>query len=236
MRLKNYMRNSAEALLGLFYPKLCEACSETLSADESIICLSCQYALPKTHFHTMEQNMVERLFWGRADVEFAGSFLFFDKGSNTQTLLHHLKYNHKPQIGEKLGQLYGVVLKDAEKIKSIDAIIPVPLHASRQLQRGYNQSEVFADGLSKMLEVPVFTDVLLRTKKTESQTKKSKYVRWINVHEAFILELAEKIENKHILLVDDVITTGATLESCVHTLQLAKNVRVSIATIAFATH
>lgn len=232
----SFIKQRGEDLIALAYPRLCAACNTALMRDEEIVCLACKYSLPQTNFHAIKNNLIEQVFWGRFPIQFASSFLFFDKLTKVQEIIHELKYNNQPEIGVELGKWYGKILKEANVMSEIQAIIPVPLHYLRLKKRGYNQSEMFAKGLSEILEKPVLTNVLLKTRKTETQTKKSRFVRWHNVNEAFILQNANIIEGKHLLLVDDVLTTGATLESCAQTLLMAENVTLSIITIAFAKH
>lgn len=230
------LKQGSEALLSLAFPKLCAACNVALMQDEDIVCLACKYALPQTNLHTIKGNIIEQVFWGRVPIQFAASFLYFDKLSKVQEIIHQLKYNNQAEIGIELGKWYATILKNSNTLPKIDAIIPVPLHYSRLKKRGYNQSEMFANGLSEILEKPVFTKVLTRNRKTETQTKKSRFVRWHNVNEAFILTQPKALQNKHILLVDDVLTTGATLESCAQAILMAENIKISILTIATARH
>ncbi len=226
------MANLFEELYALFFPRICICCGKNLFDHEELVCLMCIYSLPKTNFHLIEDNPVSRLFWGRAWIENAAACYYFTKGGRIQHMIHHLKYKNIPEIGVFLGKKYGNDLKNSETFNKIEAIIPVPLHPKRKRKRGYNQSEVFADGLSESMGIPVETSVLRRSVASQTQTKKSKFSRWENVESIFIIKTPEKLENKHVLLVDDVITTGATLEACIHSLQTIPGVKVSIASIA----
>jgi ComF family protein len=221
-------------LLSLFYPKLCQACGKSLFYKEEIICLQCKLHLPKTGFHLEKDNALEQFFWGRVPFVRASAFLYFVKKGNIQHLIHRLKYKGKEEIGIYLGKLYGKELIQSEDFRSIDFIVPVPLHLSKLKLRGYNQSELFANGLSESMNVPVNTTILIRQKASETQTRKSRFKRWENVKEIFTIENGEIFENKHLLLVDDVITTGATLESCAGILLKIPGVKVSVASIAVA--
>jgi len=216
----------------LIFPRLCCGCRSALLKNEQIICISCVVGLPKTGFHKDKENPVNKVFWGRVDVEMATSFYFFSKKSKVQNLLHHLKYKGVKEVGFVLGELFGFELNESEFYKDIDFIIPVPLHKNKLKRRGYNQSEWIAFGLSKSMSIPVNTNSLYRKSDSETQTKKSRYNRWENVGEIFGVSNNE-IEGKRILLVDDVVTTGATIEACTQVL-LQKNCKVLVATIAYA--
>jgi ComF family protein len=219
----------------LFYPNICQVCHNDLAEAEKVICSSCLYHIPRTKYWLDSDNPVAKIFWGRVFIENACSFFFFAKGSKYRKLLHYLKYHGRQEIGVTLGKEFGYELKRIPNYSSIDCIIPVPLHAKRLKQRGYNQAECIARGLEEALERPIITDVLIRSEYTQTQTKKSRVERIQNVSNAFILNHPEKLENKHVLLVDDVITTGATLEVCASTLLLSKNTKVSIVSLAYAS-
>lgn len=222
--------------ISLIYPKNCASCGNSLFKHEECLCTFCRYHLPKTNFHLQNGNPVEKLFWGRADIVSAAAYYAFGKGGKVQHLIHQLKYNGKKEIGLTVGKLYGLELKQSGKYESIDMIIPVPLHERKKKKRGYNQSEYFAEGLSKSLHVSTDTSTLIRANESETQTKKSRFSRWQNVESIFHIAEPEKLTNKHILLVDDVVTTGSTLEACALTLLKIPDVKVSIATIAFANN
>jgi ComF family protein len=217
----------------LFFPKVCPACTNLLVKNENILCTKCLFDLPKTNLHKVTNNEVEKLFWGRCKVEYATSFLYFNKKGIAQALMHQIKYKGNKDLGLYMGKLLGYELKDSN-FNEIDLIIPVPLHFKRLRQRGYNQSELIAAGISEVLKKPVDTHSLKRKTKTSSQTKKNRYERWLNVNEVFEVAKPESVANKHILLIDDVVTTGATLESCTQALLACTNVKVSIATLAKA--
>lgn len=172
--------------------------------------------------------------WGKAPVYSAAAFYFFTKGGKVQQLLHNLKYNGKKELGYEIGKLYGLELKSAPLFNNVECVIPVPLHQIKLKKRGYNQSDFFADGLAESLQIPSHKEILFRAKATSTQTKKSAFERWLNVDSIFKLRNENKIEGKHILLVDDVITTGSTFESCASALLSVPGTKVSVAAIAVA--
>ncbi len=220
--------------LNLFFPNLCQACGRSLIKSENIICLECLYKLPKTNFHLHENNPISRIFWGRADIQAATSFLFFNKGGHVQKLIHELKYKGNTETGKYLGEQFGRDLYDSELFGNIDIIIPVPLHKKRLHSRGFNQSEVICNGMSISMKKPINTNCLQRLEHTDTQTKKARYTRWENVVGKFGIVDSAELEGKNLLLVDDVLTTGATLESCAQVLLEIPDVKVSVATLAYA--
>ena len=220
--------------ISLLFPKICAACGNSLWKQEETVCLSCEFHLPRTNFHLSLENPVSRLFWGRVTVESASAYLYFNKGNKVQRLIHQLKYKGRKDIGIYLGRQYGMNLRLSPILQTVQLIVPVPLHKKKLLKRGYNQSEQFATGLSESMKVQVNTAAICRNKETETQTKKSRFRRWQNVAEVFEVSDPGSLEMKHVLLVDDVITTGATLESCIRALSPIQGIRISVATIAVA--
>jgi ComF family protein len=220
--------------ISLIYPRICVCCGNSLWKHEKVVCNACHFRLPRTNFHLEQENPVSRVFYGRVKVESAAAYLLFNKGNKVQRIIHQLKYKGRKDVGIWLGEEYGRVLKAFPDFAGIDLIIPVPLHKKKLMQRGYNQSDQFAIGLSKILKVPVENKLLVRNRATATQTRKGRFDRWKNVEDLFSLVRPERISGRHILLVDDVITTGATLESCIIALQSAPGVRVSVAAIAAA--
>jgi ComF family protein len=220
--------------ISLFFPRLCLTCESPISGNESVICTNCRASLPETGFHRNRKNPVEELFYGRLRVEKAMSLLFFDRGSKYRKLLYHLKYKGRKEAGIFLGQLIGSRLKEND-ILPIDFIVPVPLHPVRHRRRGFNQSRVIADGIASILDKPVNEKVLARVKYTSTQTRRGRFERWQNVEGIFACPDPEKVESKHILLVDDVITTGSTLEAAGSVLLKYKGVKLSIASAAYTT-
>ncbi len=225
-----------DELLSLFYPITCAACGNSLHRNEEILCTFCNYQLPKTNFHLDPDNILAQVFWGRVNLERVGALYFFTKTGKVQHLLHQLKYKKRKDVGCYLGRLYGSELIKSGLFDSVACIIPVPLHPDKQRKRGYNQSEVFAAGLAEAMNIPVDTASLIRTVASESQTRKSRFSRWKNVGDIFAVTDEASLRDKHVLLVDDVITTGATIEACAMRLLEVAGTRVSVAAIACAIH
>ncbi|RZL15430.1 MAG: ComF family protein [Pedobacter sp.] len=224
----------AADVVALLFPELCNACGTHLYYGEKEICIKCLRDLPFTDFHLYADNPVAKQLWGRLPNTNAMAMLYFRKGTKVQNLMHSLKYKDKTEVGVKLGNLLGEKLKNSSDYKDIDLIIPVPLHLSKERLRGYNQSKTIADGIAEALTVEVSSTHLLRIKSTETQTKKARYTRFENMQSVFTVKHAAELENLHILLVDDVITTGATLEACGNALLNVGIKKLSIAAVAFA--
>jgi len=220
--------------VSLLFPELCAACRESLVANENLICTGCLFNLPFTNFHLQPDNIVAQQFWGKLPLKGAYALLYFTKGGKTQNLMHQFKYKGVKQLGNLLGNIAGEQLAKNEIFKTADLIIPVPLHKKRMIQRGYNQSACFAEGLSEKINAGFEDNNLVREVATETQTHKSRFARFENMKEVFNVKHPEKLANKHILLVDDVITTGSTLEACGAELLKIPGLKLSIATIAYA--
>jgi ComF family protein len=221
-------------LLNLVFPPVCASCSNVLVKQEKHICVSCIYNLPKTNFHLDKDNPMEQLFWGRIMVEAAAACYYFERGSRCRKILHQIKYRGNKELALYLGILYGRELYLSNCFCNTDILIPVPLHESKKKKRGFNQSEWFAMGLATSLKTEVCCDNLIRYVGSETQINKSRTERWENVENCFRVRHPEKIENKNIVLVDDVVTTGATLESCASVLLEKPGVSLSILTMAYA--
>ena len=220
--------------VALFYPNYCFECRCPLVAGEDYLCSECLAKLPKTHFHLQKDNPIEMLFAGKVPVFRATAFCFFHKEGIMQRLVHQLKYKGKEGIGTYLGYLFGLSLLESTDFQSIDIIVPIPLHPQKKRKRGYNQSEIICDGIANGLKKECDYSSLVRIVDTKTQTKKSRYNRWENVSEIFKVLYPEKLEGKHILLVDDVVTTGATLEAAAQILLEIPNTTISIACLAYA--
>lgn len=228
------MKHYFSDLFSLVFPKLCLVCKTQLLDCEEHICLSCQHQLPLTQFHAIKENPLEQLFWGKVEIEAATALYYYQKKSSLQQLLHHLKYKNKQALGKKLGRMLGEELKDTSFAEKIDCVIAVPLHRKRKRKRGYNQSELLAKGAADALELSYNFTSLRRTIANPTQTTKGTYARWENVAGIFEVVDKDQLKNKHVLLIDDVVTTGATLESCALSLQNIDGIKISIACIAIA--
>jgi ComF family protein len=202
--------------------------------NEYLICTECYIQIPRTGYHLKNDNPVARLFWGRCLIDKAAAFSFYTRDSRIRRLIHQLKYKGVKELGPELGRIYGNNLKSAGFFDDIDLIVPVPLHLSKKRQRGYNQSDLISEGLSEVSGLPLNKELLVRKTGTKTQTKKSRYDRWTNVEDIFTVTDSAGISGSHILLVDDVITTGSTLEACANELLKSENVRVSVVALAFS--
>ena len=220
--------------LELFFPKVCVTCSNRLINSENFVCMDCWLDLPVTNFHNEDKNKVAQLFWGRVNISHAAAYFSYKKGSRYQQLIYAVKYRGMKELGFEIGKRFGFELKEAVGFKSVDLVVPVPLHPRKQKTRGYNQSEWIARGIADAMNLPVITNNLIRKVHTSTQTRKNRFERWQNVERIFDIEEPEIFTGKHVLLIDDVVTTGATLEACAFQLLKIDGVNVSIAALAFA--
>ena len=220
-------------ILNFIFPRNCITCSHLLTDNEHIICSECYYAIPRTNFHKDPENPVLQLFWGRISICNATSFFYFNKGSRFQKLIHSLKYEGRSNIGIEAGKMFGAEIRDSV-FNTVDIAAPVPLHRKKLRKRGYNQSEMIATGICKSLGIPLVADLLERTEFTDTQTRRSRYDRFTNVTGSFRLNESYDFRDKHVLLVDDVVTTGSTLEACAEVLLEGGYTKVSVATLAVA--
>lgn len=230
----NKLKLLLQNFISFFYPRSCVACGSALLQNERQICLSCLIHLPETNYHLMEKSPLDLIFTGRVKVEKVASMLFYKKGNQVQKILHSLKYKGNKEIAKFLGEIYGNQLLKSPYYQSIDCVIPIPLHPKKQKVRGYNQSDWLAMGLSQSMNIPFINDAIVRNEYTDTQTKKSRFNRWENVKDVFSITNPEELRNKHILLCDDVLTTGATLEAAISKLLKIEGTRVSVVTLACA--
>lgn len=219
--------------ISILFPDCCNACGTELYHGEKLICTHCLFDLPYTDFHIYQDNPVAKLFWGRVYCNQAMAMLYFRKGTRVQKLIHHLKYKGRTDLGLALGKLLGERLSSSTTYPLAQLIIPVPLHPKKEKSRGYNQCKCIADGISASLHIPVLTTALIRQVQTTSQTKKSRYNRFENMKAVFHIADPAALKGKHIMLVDDVITTGATLEACAQVLLASGISKLSIVALAF---
>ncbi|WP_299884195.1 ComF family protein [uncultured Lacinutrix sp.] len=223
-----------KSIINTFLPETCNSCQLALSDNESCICTDCRHYLPVTDFHKNNNDFVKKIFYGRILIEHATALLRFEKKGIAQRLIHNLKYRKQQQVGTFLGRWLGKELSEIEVYKTIDIVIPVPLHKKKLRSRGYNQVETFGKEIALALKANYLDNVLLKITNTSSQVNKKRFARWQNNKELFCIINDKAINNKHILLVDDIITTGSTIEACSIELNKAKNVKISIATMAIA--
>ena len=220
-------------IFSIFYPDICLCCKDQLTTNEQIICINCRHDLPVTNFTNTPNNIVEKIFYGRIAVEEATSLLYFLKKGKVQELMHQLKYKNQQKVGTFLGNWLGEIILNSDRFKTIDCVIPVPLHKKKQQLRGYNQVTTFGKSLSQKLNIPYKEDLLLKTSATKTQTKKLRLDRWKNSEHKFTVQTINTLNYKHILIIDDIITTGATLEACINAFKPYKNIKISIATMAY---
>jgi len=230
----NFVNKRFQELIGLLFSNLCGGCGVNMYHGESFLCSKCLYTIPYTDYHLYLDNKVAKQFWGRVPLNAAMALLYFTKGGKVQNIIHNLKYKNQTGLGIKLGKLIGDRLNSAPDYIDIDLIIPVPLHKKRERSRGYNQSELIARGISASLNISVNSKLLIRTITTDTQTKKGRYMRFENMKTVFSVKNSEILAGKHVLLVDDVITTGATIEACAIELHKCGIKKLSIAAAAFA--
>ena len=222
-------------LINLFFPKICYACESILSDNETEICVECRHELPLTNYHFDRPETVKKIFYGRVELEAATALFYFHKSGRIQQLLHKLKYKGKERIGHVFGNWLGAELLESPYFESIDVVIPVPIHLKKLKQRGYNQVALFAQQIARVLNASYQDNVLLKSTNTKTQVFQSREARFQSVAHSFYVQNMDAIEDKHILLVDDIITTGATIEACALVLNPEKKLRISVATIAI-TH
>lgn len=233
--MANVIRQWTGDLFRLFYPELCMACNKPLSRTAVSLCFRCEAELPYTGFIQNNNNALAMRFWGRVPLQKAAAFFHFKKQGPVQNLLHQLKYNSRLDVGEYIGHMMGrEMIYTGDGWDTINAIIPLPLHWKKQRKRGYNQCAPLAEGIAKAMHIPVLHKAMERIHDNVSQTGKNRFERYENVAGIFSIKQPDTLKNKHILLVDDVVTTGSTAEACLTTLQQIEGVRLSFAAIAVA--
>lgn len=220
--------------LHLFYPHVCTGCGSDLLAENNLLCLRCINELPNTNFAIHPGNPIEKIFWGRIPVTAAHSQFYFSKESLIQHLIHQLKYKNHMAIGFYMGELMGNSLLQSGRFNTIDYLVPLPLYSDKEKKRGYNQATIICNGVSAAMQVPVLTGNVSRQRFTATQTRKHRTERWKNVEGSFIINNPDALMGKRILLVDDVITTGATLEACGSILTQIEGLQLYIASLAHA--
>ena len=219
-------------LANLFYPKICNCCDSLLLKAEQVICTNCLHQLPITGYHFDNENATKKVFDARLSIENATSLLYFKKKGIVQNLIHNLKYRKQEEVGDFLGKWLGEEISSHPGFKEIDCVIPVPLHRKKLKKRGFNQVTKFGSELAKRFDANFVEDVLVKKSASRTQTFKKRLARWGSIDATFMIENSEKLQNMHILLVDDLVTTGATLEACGNKLLKIKNTKLSIATMA----
>ena len=229
------LKNIVADALHLFYPHICTGCGSDLINKDSLLCIYCIDELPHTGFALHENNPIEKIFTGRLKFKAAHSEFYFSKGQLIQHLIHQLKYNANKEIGYYLGEIMGNSLLKGNRFSNIDHLIPLPLYADKEFKRGYNQAEIICQGIYKSTQIPVMVNNVIRQRPTETQTRKHRAERWQNVDGSFTILNPESLTGKHVLLVDDVITTGATLEACGQVILQVPGTSISFASLAHAS-
>lgn len=228
------MQKFLASIKQMIFPNLCVCCESYLSHQENFICDMCQYTLPKFEQIKDINNAVSQVFWGRVQLNFATAMLSFGERGNVKRILHEIKYKKGTALGTFMGEWMGKVMQEQVLFDNVDLIISIPLHPKKQLLRGYNQCDLLVQGITNITKINKANDVLIRTKHNATQTKKKRYERFINTSEIFSVQEPQKVAHKHILLIDDVITTGATIEAAAGALLEVEGVRVSVFSLAKA--
>jgi ComF family protein len=223
-----------QSFLDLIFPRICAGCQQPLQLNEELLCTDCRFDLPKTNSHIDVDKKLVNKFAGKVNLEHSLAYLKFVKGGKVQKIMHEIKYKNNQELGEMLGRMYGAELRENGFFDKFDLILPVPLHKNRLIIRGYNQSDCLAKGLAESLSIEWRNDILKRGIETESQVAKSRLERYENMQDVFYVENFEGLKNRKIVIVDDTLTTGSTLESCVLALNDAGTNNVSIIAMAIA--
>lgn len=229
----HWLKDIGPGITSLFFPLICPGCGADLQRAGDQLCISCFNRLPITEFHRFAANPVEKIFWGRVPIRAACSFLYFTNHSIVQRLMHSLKYDGNSDVGIFFGRQMGLNFLHCDRFADLDAVVPLPLHPKREKKRGYNQAAMIARGIGEIMCIPVIENVVIRSTETQTQTRKNRIERWDNIHGKFSISKPPCLENKNLMLVDDVITTGATIESCAQTILNCTGTTLSIATLAY---
>ncbi|GAB1308696.1 ComF family protein [Urechidicola sp. KH5] len=227
------MLTIAKNIVALFFPKLCYSCEQTLMKSELLICTNCRNEVPLTNFSNCTGNLIEKRLYGIFELQEATALFFFHKNHIVQKVIHQLKYRGHENIGDLLGNWLGYEMLKSNRFKTIDVIVPVPLHPAKLKKRGYNQLTLFCKALSKLLNAPINTSTLIKTKQRVSQTKRTKFNRWENADKQFEITNTSELRGMHVLLIDDIITTGATITNCANALFKISEIKLSIAVMAY---
>lgn len=219
----------------LFFPRYCVLCGKRLLKEEECLCVKCLMELPRTRIFQEERKGLEMEFWGKLPIERANAFFYYSKGNDVRRLLYELKYYGNSALGVFMGKCMAMELQPLGFFEGVDCIVPVPLHEKKKRKRGYNQSEKLAEGLSSVTGIPVHDKLVVRSQYTDTQTRKGRYERWMNVKDVFECVSVSGLEGKHILLVDDVMTTGATIVACADAFSKVSCLRISVLTLAIAS-
>lgn len=228
------LKEIKDSFLHLLFPHVCAGCGSDILNEESVLCMRCMDAMPETNFEIHANNPVEKIFWGRLPLVGATAQFYFTKESLMQHLMHQFKYKRNKELGLQLGRIMGEKIKASARFE-VDALVPLPLFPAKEKRRGYNQATLLCEGMAETMNIPVLDKAIIRPQHTETQTKKGRIERWKNMEGKFILSDPGALRNKHVLLVDDVITTGATLEACGNELLKAGGVQLSVATLCVAS-
>lgn len=220
-------------IYSLFYPKICICCKNTLLTNEVLVCTLCRHDLPIICYKDFKKNKISDIFYGKIPLEKANTFFHFQKEGKVKELIHDLKYKGRQDIGVFIGRWFGTILSELHVFDDIDLIIPVPLHKKKKRKRGYNQLTTFGQSLAEVLDKEYAENILIRTTSSKTQTFKNRLDRYVNASSKFYVKNTSLLKNRHVLLIDDVITTGATLVSCCKELQKTEGLKISIITMAF---
>jgi len=221
-------------IINLFFPKVCDGCRSLLLQNENVFCTICRHEMPLTQYHLDPKNEAIKKFYGKIDIQFAAAFLYFNKKGMVQELIHNLKYKGHQEIGTVLGSWYAEDLKELQLPIPFDVVIPVPLHKKKFKERGYNQVTTFGNAIAAGFNIPFNDNVLIRKVYTKTQSKKNLLGRSENIESIFDVEFSESNHNKHFLIVDDVFTTGATIEACSRALLKIPGAKISMICMAMA--